>query len=126
MLVILIDQRTKELEEVCDSLPIEVKIVELKTFTREGLGLPVHAYLFEPLWEAPEEGEEPPRRGGGKTYPRNTIELLGKYGDRPSNVEGMTWQQLYNSNTDGNFRYFKVRIPLIELGKKETQQKEVI
>jgi len=59
-------------------------------------------------------------------HPRNTIGLLGKYGDRPSNVEGMTWQQLYNSNADGNFRYFKVRIPLIELDKKETQQKEVI
>ena len=51
VLAILIDQRTKELEEVCDSLPIEVKIVELKTFTREGIGLAVHAHLFEPLYK---------------------------------------------------------------------------
>lgn len=50
ILVIVIDQKTKELEEVCDSLPIEVKIVELKTFTRQEIGLSVHAHLFEPLY----------------------------------------------------------------------------
>lgn len=53
ILVIVIDQKTKELEEVCDSLPIEVKIVELKTFTREGIGLAVHAHLFELLHQPP-------------------------------------------------------------------------
>ena len=51
VLAILIDQRTKELEEVCDSLPIDVKIVEFKTFVREGIGLAVHAHLFEPLYK---------------------------------------------------------------------------
>jgi len=51
ILIIVIDQKTKELEEVCDSLPIEVKIVEFQTFTREGIGLPVHAHLFEPLYK---------------------------------------------------------------------------
>ena len=66
VLAILIDQRTKELEEVCDSLPIEVKIVEFKTFAREGIGLAVHAHLFEPLYRpiistelAPPEREIP-------------------------------------------------------------------
>ena len=49
ILVIVINKKTQELEEVCDSLPIEVKIVEFQTFTREGIGLPVHAHLFEPL-----------------------------------------------------------------------------
>lgn len=50
VLAVLIDQGTKELEEVCDSLPIEVKIVEFQTFTRERVGLAVHAHLFEPLY----------------------------------------------------------------------------
>ncbi len=104
----------------------QIDVVEFRTFTGEGVGLPVYAHLFKPLYEAAEEGEEPPRRGVGKTYPLNTIELLVKYGGRPSNVEGMTWRQLYGSNTDGNFRYFKVRLPLIELDKKETHQEEVI
>lgn len=53
ILVIVINQKTKELQEVCDSLPIEVKIVEFQTFTREGIGLPVHAHLFEPVFQAP-------------------------------------------------------------------------
>lgn len=51
VLAILIDQRTKELEEVCDSLPIKVEFVEFQTFVREGAGLPGHAHLFEPLYK---------------------------------------------------------------------------
>lgn len=51
ILVIVINQKTLELEEVCDSLPIEVKVVEFQTFVREGVGLPVHAHLFEPLYQ---------------------------------------------------------------------------
>jgi len=51
VLAILIDQITNELGEVCDSLPIEVKVVEFQTFVREGVGLAVHAHLFEPLYK---------------------------------------------------------------------------
>jgi len=57
VLAILIDQRTKELEEVCDSLPIEVRIVEFKTFIREGTSLAVHAHLFEPLYKGKKKEE---------------------------------------------------------------------
>jgi hypothetical protein len=53
ILAIVIDQKTQELEEVCGSLPIEVKVVEFKTYIREGVGLPVHAHLFEPLRKPP-------------------------------------------------------------------------
>ena len=50
-LVIIIDERTKELEDVCDTLSrsFETKVVEFKTFEREGIGPSVHAHLFEPL-----------------------------------------------------------------------------
>jgi len=127
ILTIIIEQDTQGLREALSTLryPQEIKVVEFQTFTREGVDLAVHAHLFEPLSETPKRGEEP-SRGGGERYPFKTSELLAKYGDRPSNVEGVTWQQLYDGNDDGNFRYFKVRIPLIELDKKETQQKEVV
>jgi len=67
ILVIPIDQKIDGLEEACDGLPIEkVRIVEFKTFAREGIGLAVHAHLFEPLYRpiistelAPPEREIP-------------------------------------------------------------------
>ena len=51
ILVIVIEEKTKELEEVCSSLPLKTQIREFKTFAREGIGLAVHAHLFEPLWK---------------------------------------------------------------------------
>lgn len=59
ILVIVIEEKTKELEEVCSSLPLKTKVVEIKTFEREGVGLGVHAHLFEPLWK-PILVKEPP------------------------------------------------------------------
>ncbi len=127
ILTVIIEKDTEELREALNTLRYpQIKVVEFQTFFRVGGGLPDHAHLFEPLHEVHEKGEEPPRRGVGKTYHLNTSELLAKYGDRPSNIEGMTWQQLYDNNDDGNFRYFKVRKPLIELDKKEAQQEEVV
>ena len=53
ILVIPIDQKIDGLEEACNGLPIEeVRIVEFKTFVREGIGLAVHAHLFEPVYVA--------------------------------------------------------------------------
>ena len=49
ILAIIIDQKTEELEEVCSSLSVDVKVVEFQTFVIEGVGLEVHAHLFEPL-----------------------------------------------------------------------------
>ncbi|MDH5695880.1 MAG: hypothetical protein OEZ00_04655 [Dehalococcoidia bacterium] len=98
----------------------EIKMIEFQTFKRVGAEV-VHAHLFQSIYE-PHGGEGKPPIPGGR-YLLSTSELLAKYGDRLSNVKGMTWQQLYDSNTDGNFRYFKVRMPLIELDKKETHPK---
>ncbi len=127
ILTIIIEKDTPGLREAISTLAYsQIKVVESQTFAGEGVDLAVHAHLFEPLYEGKKEEEHYRRRGVGKTYPLNTSELLAKYGDRLSNVEGMTWQQLYDSNDDGNFRYFKVREPLKELDKKETQQEEVV
>lgn len=127
ILTIIIEEATEELRAALNILRYpQIEVVEFQTFVGKGVeGLPLHAHLFEPLYETPRRGKEPPHKGreGGK-YPLSTSVLLAKYGDRPSKVGGMTWRQLYDSNTDGNFRYFKVRMPLIELDKKETQREE--
>lgn len=62
ILAIVIEEKTKELEEVCSSLPLKTKVVEFKTFVREGVGLAVHAHLFEPLYR-PTVTEERPAIG---------------------------------------------------------------
>lgn len=48
-IIILIDGKNDELEEVCDSLPFNSKVIEFKTYIRENVGLRVHIHSFEPL-----------------------------------------------------------------------------
>ena len=50
-LVVIINRVTPELTEVCDivSKSLQTKVVEFRTFTREGVGLAVHVHLFEPV-----------------------------------------------------------------------------
>lgn len=60
-LVIIIDEKRKELEEAIKSLVIRPKIIEFKTFQREGVGLEVHAHLFQPLYQR-EPSEDPIER----------------------------------------------------------------
>ena len=52
ILTIVIEKRTQELEEAINLLKYSpIKIVEFQTFTRERVGLNVHAHLFEPLFQ---------------------------------------------------------------------------
>ena len=48
-MVIVIDERTNELEEVCDGLPFSTRILEFKTYCREGLETKVSIHLFDTL-----------------------------------------------------------------------------
>ena len=43
--------------------------------------------------------------------PITTAELLKKYGNEKFD-DTMTYQQAWDSNTNGNFRYYQIRIPL--------------
>ncbi len=61
VLVIVIEEVTKELEEVCAGLPLKVEVVEFKTFERGGVGLVVHAHLFEPIWKEVRGEEKIPK-----------------------------------------------------------------
>jgi hypothetical protein len=72
-LVIIIEERTQELEEACEALAWQPKIVEFKTFRREDAP-EVHAHLFEPVVEIvkrPIEVIKPPpvKPIGGFTLP---------------------------------------------------------
>lgn len=50
VITIIIEKETDELREAIKTLHYpKIKIVEFQTFTREGIGLAVHAHLFEPL-----------------------------------------------------------------------------
>jgi len=52
ILTIVIEKDTEELREALNTLRYpQIEVVEFQTFTREGLGLDVHAHLFEPLYK---------------------------------------------------------------------------
>jgi len=46
MIAIIIDETLDELRDAIDELPLESRVVEFKTFEREGVGLSVHAHLL--------------------------------------------------------------------------------
>jgi len=51
VLTIIIEKHTEQLDEALSSLAhADIKVVEFRTFAREGVGLDVHAHLFEPLY----------------------------------------------------------------------------
>lgn len=43
-----------------------------------------------------------------------TDDLISQFGDR-TNKDGVTYRELYLSNKDNVFRYFKVRLPLLKI-----------
>lgn len=52
VVTIIIEKRTEQLDEAIGALAhSQIKVVQLQTFAREDVGLPVHAHLFEPLCE---------------------------------------------------------------------------
>lgn len=52
--IIVIDNRTEELDEARGALQAELKVKEFKTFVRRGIGdLRVHAHIFEPITSKP-------------------------------------------------------------------------
>jgi len=54
VVTIIIEKRTEQLDEAIGMVPYppqNKKVVEFQTFTREGIGLDVHAHLFEPVYQ---------------------------------------------------------------------------
>ncbi len=51
VVTIIIEKHTEQLDQAISALAHpQIKVVEFQTFTREEVGLPVHAHLFEPLY----------------------------------------------------------------------------
>ncbi|MCJ7744208.1 MAG: hypothetical protein MUO99_06575 [Dehalococcoidales bacterium] len=80
VLTIIIEKDTEELREAISTLAHpEIKVIEFQTFIREGVGLAVHAHLFEPLCES-EKGEKGEKgngeKGGRKSGKRVTVKDL--------------------------------------------------
>jgi len=48
-IVVVIDEKTHEVEEACDILPFKTGILEFKTFAREGYGVGDHIHVLESL-----------------------------------------------------------------------------
>jgi hypothetical protein len=65
VVTIIIEKRTEQLDEAISALAhSQIKVVEFQTFTREGIGLNVHAHLFEPLYSkvaSPSTSPQPPQ-----------------------------------------------------------------
>jgi len=48
-IIIVVDEKTKELDEVCATLPFQPTALEFKTYSREGVGKGVHIHFFDTL-----------------------------------------------------------------------------
>jgi len=66
ILTIIIEEETPELKEALKILNYpQIEVVEFKTFAREGVGLGVHAHLFEPVFQVfTEKGAKAKPQGG--------------------------------------------------------------
>jgi len=67
VLTIIIEKDTEELREALNTLRYpQIKVVEFQTFVREGVGLSVHAHLFEPIYAPLFRPPPPPVSPPGK------------------------------------------------------------
>jgi len=59
LIIVAIDQKTEELEEALRDVRGDKKIVEFRTFRREGIANDVNAYVYEPVFKT----SKPPKVG---------------------------------------------------------------
>lgn len=75
-LTIVIEKDTEELREALSTLRyLQIEVVEFQTFVREGVGLEVHAHLFEPLYKPVLPPPPPPP----PPPPGNSVEITLKH-----------------------------------------------
>ena len=84
ILTIIIEKDTEELREALNTLRYpQIKVVEFQTFTREGIGLLVHAHLFEPVYQGPLKSKSPTEitevSSRNQLYQQFFGELIEKY-----------------------------------------------
>ncbi|MBA7486613.1 hypothetical protein ES707_22174 [subsurface metagenome] len=57
---IIIDEKTRELEEICESLPFTSKVIEFRTYQREGSNVSI--YIFDALYSPKKKLVSKPRK----------------------------------------------------------------
>ncbi len=103
VLTIIIEERTRELDEALDILRYSpIKIVEFQTFIREGVGLAVHAHLFVPLYTVSPLLPPPPIH-----TPAKSLEIKPHRGEIVK-ARKVTFEELVSAGLlqDGQVLYF--------------------
>ncbi len=95
LIVVAIDQRTDELEEAIRDIRGDVRVLEFRTFRREGIKDQINAYVFEPIVKSKEKSklvksetiikEVSTRRGG---IGQSIYELFDEKG-----IENVTYEE---------------------------------
>lgn len=62
-IIVIIDEKTKELVEACNTFKFPTNIQEFRIFQREGIGINVYAVQFEPIITTKIEGLERKEKG---------------------------------------------------------------
>jgi predicted transport protein len=52
-IIIIIDERTEDLADVCNTLSLSIKIFEFKTYCRQNVGIEVSIHIFDTLYKEP-------------------------------------------------------------------------
>jgi len=89
LIIVAIDQRTEELDEAIDDIKGEVKVVEFRTFRREGISDDVNAYMFEPLKTKP--GNDPDPKPDGFSEFWAPIRKEGLFKGKPVPIKYDRW-----------------------------------
>jgi len=111
ILTIIIEKDTEGLREAISTLAHpQIKVVEFQTFTREGIGLPVHAHLFEPLYAV-----LPPSPPSSIHTPDKAQEIKPTRG-KPVIARKVTFEELISAALlrDGQVLYFYNTRPFID------------
>jgi len=93
LIIVAIDEQTEELQEALADIRGEVRVLEFKTFRREGVSDDINAYVFEPLVEAKARRDSEPfvNRGRDSTG-RGIISAIYSLFDRKG-VENISYEE---------------------------------
>lgn len=78
-IAIIIDQKTPELDYICNRLPFPTQTIEFKTYARENIGIGVHVHEFQSLFEEKEKKEKIEKRRikPSEEGPPKLLQVLG-------------------------------------------------
>lgn len=104
-IIILIDNKSNKLDDVCDNLPLDSKVVEFKTYSREGIGIGDHIHSFESLkFRVPTKIISPKISKKTMSYKGKSISAF-QFGKKEYEVQ--SWKNLLIALTDIIYALYK-------------------